>query len=217
MDRKPRAGTYLILLLLVCLSASSVAEAARVRPVNLEEMTASSGRIFSGQVTAVRVVLDEQLGRPVTLVTLAVERSVKGEPADGLTIRVFGNQDASAGPASGILGLPRFAVGEELVLFLYPPADSGLTSPIGLSQGKFAVYVNAEGDRAARNPFGNAGLFEGLSSAATGALEASGRPVASMESRRLGPDELLDLAAALAGESRRPVGDGPTKPTGEGR
>jgi hypothetical protein len=38
-----------------------------------------------------------------------------------------------------IHGVPRFAVGEEYVIFLPKASSLGFTSPIGLSQGKFDI------------------------------------------------------------------------------
>jgi hypothetical protein len=41
--------------------------------------------------------------------------------------------------------VPKFAVGEEYVLFMPPSSQLGLASPVGLSQGAFAVVPGQAG------------------------------------------------------------------------
>ena len=127
--------------------------------MTLEEMTERAGRIFSGHCTGVRVV--EQPGRrmPVTEVTFQVDRTLKGRPGGTLTIRQPGGPSAAGERSVGILGLPRFQPGEEVILFLYGESASGLTSPVGLGQGKFTVHTDKEGRRWAVNEYGNRNLF----------------------------------------------------------
>jgi len=211
MQSTSRPGIRWILAGLLCLLASLPVQASRVRPLNLEQLTASADRVVAGRVTEVQVVLDEQLGRPVTRVTLEVERIAKGQVATVVTITLFGDQTLSASsttPRPGLLTLPGFVTGEELVLFLYPKSDFGLTSPIGLAQGRFAIYQDGKGGRTARNPYGNAGLLGGLSQEALDVLEATGRSRSDLDAKRLAPDELLDLVEALVDRAERPVGAG---------
>ncbi len=127
--------------------------------MTLEEMTERAGRIFSGHCTSVRVVEQPGRGMPVTEVTFRVDRTLKGRPGGTLTIRQPGGQSVAGERSARILGLPRFRPGEEVILFLYGESASGLTSPVGLGQGKFTVYTDKEGLRWAVNEYGNRNLF----------------------------------------------------------
>lgn len=46
-----------------------------------------------------------------------------------------------------VFGMPRFAVGQETVLFLSEPDAHGFPWPVGLGQGCYGVAVEAEGSR----------------------------------------------------------------------
>ena len=169
-------------VLLATLLLGSTLWAGKVRPVNLEEMTDRAATIFSGRCTDVRVVPDATLGTEVTLVTFEVDRAVKGELGPTHRIRVLGS-----GERSGIAGMPRFEPGEEVVLFLYGESRLGLSSPVGLGQGKFVVGADKQGRRLALRELGGEMLFDGVAPG----LRATEREEA------LDPDALLDLVEGL--------------------
>ena len=163
--------------------------ATQVRQVNVEQLTSKAGRIVAGRCLRVDVSQDAALGRPVTNVTILVDRTLKGPSDHHLTFRMLG-----AGPIGA--GVPSFAPGEEVILFLYPESAAGLTSPVGLGQGKFKVEHDKQGHSIAINGFGNRGLFERLSPEAHARLgphATSHRPGSA-----LARDSLLDIVAALA-------------------
>jgi hypothetical protein len=159
---------------LVLAALASPAVASKVRPMTLEEMTERAGRIFSGHCTGVRVVEQPGRGMPVTKVTFRVDRTLKGRPGGILTIRQPGGQGVAGERSAGILGLPRFRPGEEVILFLYGESASGLTSPVGLGQGKFTVYTDKDGLRRAVSEFGNRDLFRETSGERRGAAAERG-------------------------------------------
>lgn len=176
--------------------------ASKVRAMTLEEMTERAGRIFSGQCTGVRVVEQSGRGIPLTEVTFQVHRTLKGRPGATLTIRQPGGQSVAGERSVGIVGLPRFRPGEEVILFLYGESASGLTSPVGLGQGKFTVYTDKEGLRWAVNEYGNRALFRET-------LEGPGqRRGAAGKRRGIPADDLLESVRALLraepGGARRP-------------
>ena len=169
--------------------------------MTLEEMTERAGRIFSGQCTGVRVVEQPGRGMPVTEVTFRVDRTLKGRPGDTLTIRQPGGQGVAGERSAGILGLPRFRPSEEVILFLYGESASGLTSPVGLGQGKFTIYTGKDGLRWAVNEFGNQDLFRETSDEpGEGRGAADGRGP-----REIPADALLErVRALLRAEPRGP-------------
>ena len=90
------------------------------------------------------------------VVTLQVLDPIKGSPGAQLTFRqyVFDVHDRDTK-----LG---YRVGEETVLMLRRPSQYGLTSPVGLEQGRFRVERDALNIRLLRNGMDNAGLFTGI-------------------------------------------------------
>ena len=162
------------------------AAASQVRPVNLEQLTARAGLIFAGRCIASSAVQDPALEREITVATFEVERAVKGEAGAAVTIRMLGGDEP---------GLPRFAVGEEVVLFLYGESVLGLTSPVGLGQGRFTVVRDKTGRRLAVNGLANRNLLRDLTPQARARL---GTAFEAFKDRSdLEADSLLDLAADL--------------------
>ncbi len=121
-----------------------------VRQLAIGEMVQAAYRIVVGQVTKVESAEDEH-GAPVTYVTFSVSDTLKGKPADKLTIKQLGWNDVPEGGGRilRIPGLPRYREGEESVLFLHQPSRGGFSSPIGLEQGKLPV-VEIRGQRMVR-------------------------------------------------------------------
>jgi hypothetical protein len=130
-------------VLAALLLGGHAAEATSVRALTLGQLVDRAHRIVHGRCVAVEEVREARGGLPVTEVTVAVAETLKGPAERRLVVRQLGGRDA---PAVG----PRYVVGEELVLFLHRPGRSGLTSPVGLWQGKLSVVRAAAG--AARAP-----------------------------------------------------------------
>jgi hypothetical protein len=161
------------------LALTASVDASQVRPVNLEEMTQRAGLIFSGRCTDVRVEKDVTLGVDVYVAEFRVDRRVKGHAGKTLTVR---------SPLE-------WAKGEDVVLFLYGESSYGLSSPVGLGQGKFSVVTDKSGHKTAVNQNGNKNLLHGLTAKATGRLGAKARKW--HDGAPLDPDDLQDMAAAL--------------------
>ena len=162
-----------------------------VRPVNLEEMTTQAAIIFAGRCVASEVVRDGSLGLDVTVATFEATRWIKGDARPRVTLRFL-----AATPDSRIMGLPGFTTGEELVLFLHGVSDLGLTSPVGLGQGKFEVHVDKHGGKVAINATGNSTLMQGLSPDAMSKIGSA--PSVGQATTGIDPTALLDLAARIA-------------------
>jgi hypothetical protein len=116
----------------------------------LPEVAAESERVVHATVVEVAPGHDAS-GVPATWVTLHVERAFKGGSGAWLTIKQFGTTEPLADGSLGrIAGLPRFTVGEEVVLFLRGDSRHGFTSPVGLGQGVYRVS-GAPGNRKVRS------------------------------------------------------------------
>lgn len=128
-------------LILAVLFFSCQAEAMSVLPVSLQQMTRESGVIVHGTVIDVRTLRHESLGISVTEITVQSEELIKGDQTSQVRFRQVNG-----------LGLPEYAVGQEIVVFLYPNSRANVTSPVGGPQGLFKVIQTSEG-KAVRNPF----------------------------------------------------------------
>lgn len=171
--RRPRLALLSALLLALLAGASSV-QATQLPTQNLSQMIAKADLIVSGEVVAVKDGIHD--GVPYTEVTLKVAGSVKQDlaPKSSYTFRQFGLLKARK-MADGryllpakIEGMPTWAVGERVMTFMNKPtAKSGLSTPVGLAQGKFSINGSK-----ATNSFNNVGLFEGVQVVTRGLLRA---------------------------------------------
>lgn len=162
---------------------------------NLIQLVGQAQSIVSGEVVSVTDGFDDRK-RPYTEISLRVAGDLKGKLADGSTYtfrqfglakpRAMGNGKVYLGVSPE--GFARWNVGEHVVAFMNPSLG-GLTSTVGLEQGKF----NLNNGKISNN-LGNMGLFEGIDPAkftpeeqnlltATGAVDAA---------------EFLDIVSKLA-------------------
>ncbi len=96
------------LFLIGCLSVS-IALSGQVRSMNLEEMTQRAARILTGRCIDSRVEHDPALRAEVAVVTLEVQRTLKGDHRESVTLRMLNAPHTDNGEtATG------FAIGEEV-------------------------------------------------------------------------------------------------------
>lgn len=151
-------------VLLAWAGAEAVAMSVSVGSTNLVGLLRDSESIVVGQVESVTDGIDAQ-GVPYTEISLAIGRTIRGDAAGTYTFRQFGlvnprpTADGTKVQMPAPAGFPRYAEGEQVLLFLYPAASwTGLRSTVGLGQGKFVL-----GAARAENDFGNEGLFRNVS------------------------------------------------------
>lgn len=144
----------LLVMLLVCPVAYAQSGALAVS-VDLDTLVHSAHTIVRGQVVSARVEPHPQFPNLQTVVvTLSVTKVLKGEAVSTITFRQF-LWDARDLPVfAGYKGAG------ELLLFLNPISPYGLTSPVGLEQGRFRILRDAKGNRYVINGRGNLGLFD---------------------------------------------------------
>jgi hypothetical protein len=151
----------LLLLLLLC-SAAYPQGGANTAPADLDTLVHDAQIIVRGQVTSAKVEPHPQFSNLQTVVvTLTVNRMLKGEVASSITFRQY-LWDARELPVFG-----GYKGAGEVLLFLNPVSPYGLTSPVGLEQGRFRILRDAKGNRYALNGRGNLGLFNQVESKAT--------------------------------------------------
>ncbi len=127
------------------LCAAALADAATlVRRLPLEEVTHRAERIVHARVVTVQSGRDAS-GLAATWVTLEVKHTLKGPAAEQLVVKQFGAATPLPdGTVGRIAGLPAYATGEEVVLFLRAPSARGFSSPVGLGQGVYRVRGTAQ-------------------------------------------------------------------------
>jgi hypothetical protein len=151
----PRPAGVLSLLLLGLLTLfPSLLPAQQVLPgQGLDEMVAKSERILQAQVTGARLEPHPQFSHLKTvLVTLRVQDTLKGKAGETVQFRQYVWGLAAMKNAGG------YTKGENLLLFLNPVSQYGLTSPVGLAAGSFHIE-RKDNKTVAVNGNGNAGLF----------------------------------------------------------
>jgi len=136
-SRRAGKSVFLLAVALGFIMPARDVGATSVRALGLEDLVQRAERIFLGQCVAVREVPDDS-GQPVSEITFTIIERIKGVSGDRVTIRQFGR-------GTGLV--PGYAIGQEVLLFLHPESPAGLTSPVGLGQGKFTI-VRQGTDRA---------------------------------------------------------------------
>ncbi|MGY8823167.1 MAG: hypothetical protein ACKVJG_04395 [Candidatus Latescibacterota bacterium] len=133
---------FFIALLLIALLPS--AHATTLQRFGLEELVHNAERIVVAVCQKSESVLVN--GRIYTHYSFTIGETVKGNGKQTLELHLPGGQ--SQGLQSRIAGMPTFAVGEEIVLFLTEKNQLGHAWPVGLGQGTFRIERSE--DQAAR-------------------------------------------------------------------
>jgi hypothetical protein len=190
---------FLVFVLLAC-PVVQAQDGAYTAPADLDILVQRASTIVRGQVLSAKVEPHPQFPNLRTLVvTLSIIKVLKGEAASTLTFRQF---LWDANDSSVFAGYKQSG---ELLLFLNPVSPYGLTSPVGLEQGRFRILRDANGKGYALNGRGNLGLFNQVVSKANARGITLPTHVRNMLAKPSGsaPLDLLETAIqALVGASR---------------
>ena len=139
--------SYLAVLLAVGVAPCLIQNAGATSVVRFEfdSLCVRAAAIAHVRCVESRSFRDEETGKVFTRTRLAVLAPIKGDPGDEVVLRLPGG--SVDGQRLFVPGIPRFSPGEETVLFLSGPDDSGSPWPIGLGQGCYLVQVEGEGGR----------------------------------------------------------------------
>jgi len=159
----------------------------------LDQLTQEADVILRGHVTSAKVEPHPKLTNLMTVVvSMSVSETVKGTPRKSIVFRqyIWDLRDQLDGA--------QYRKGEELLLFLGPVSENGLTSPVGLEQGRFRVLRDKKGEALAVNGRGNFGLFDSVEARAQSrGLQFSSRVAALVRKPHAGPVPLTDLEDAI--------------------
>ena len=162
------------------------------RQVALPELSQRAPIIVQGRIVEARYE-----GHPdypnlsTVLVTLQVERTLRGGAAERLSFREF------LPGLQARMGKRGYLVGQRLLLFLAEPSRYGLSSPLGGEQGRFHILRDQRGNELVENEFRNAGLFKGLAEAAARAGVSLSPQQARLAGVARGPVPLEELVSVV--------------------
>src|SRR5262245_10049011 len=165
-EMQMRKITMLVGLAVAGLTAlgTTPALATTVTTSNMAELLGQADTIIVGTVTDVVDGMDADTGLPYTQVNMDVTESIRGGATGAFKFQQIGllnpRPEPGTNPAfiGAIVGMPVFAAGEEVMLFLTPTASvTGFRTTVGLRQGKFNIRANG-----VSNGQNNEGLFSSL-------------------------------------------------------
>jgi len=143
--------TVIFLLLFFAVNAHAV----RVKQVNLEVMAGSAKLVFEGECISKEIEFDKEIGQDIYAFTFRVDRVLKGDPGSTHVVKVL---KALADQKQ----VTTFIKGEKLILFMLGESRLGLSSPVGLGQGRFSVVDLDGGKKGVINENRNRGLLKNV-------------------------------------------------------
>ncbi len=166
-------------------------------PVTLADMVDEASTIMLGRVAGMRVEPHPEFANLTTIVvTLRVDEVLKGEAGETFTFRQFIWDVRDKYDAAG------YMKAQNLLLLLTKPSLYGLSSPVGLEQGRFRIERDNKGKLTAMNGYGNVGLFADVSREISAkGIHLSPQLSAKIAEHRAGPmalDDLREIIRAMA-------------------
>ena len=166
---------------------------------NLADLTNRADLIVRGQVLDAKVERHPQLHNLNTVVvTLRVKEVLKGNAPATYTFRQYIWDMRDRFDAAG------YRKGQQLLLLMNNPSQFGLTSPVGLEQGRFQITHGASGELIAVNGRGNAGLFANVQSQIQSkkiAVSANATKMLSTKYGAVRADDLSEVIRGLVGKN----------------
>ncbi|MFA6542355.1 MAG: hypothetical protein WCT99_12225 [Bacteroidota bacterium] len=134
--------------------------------MNLERIVSDAAVIVHGTVAAVEAKRDPGTNIISTVVTIRVIENFYGAAGDSITLKMAGGRVQNR--SVRFSEMPVFTPGEEFIGMFYAPSRLGLTSPVGMGQGKFRLIRDPAGtSMIVKNSLNNAGLFTGMKHASS--------------------------------------------------
>lgn len=195
MARAVALNTVLLVSISVGMAAGQ--RGALTASRNLDDLAAEAGVIVRGRIVSTRVEPHPQFTALWTVVvTLQVDEAIKGQIGNSYSFRQFIWDQRDREDAAG------YQKGQRLLLLLTAPNSNGLSSPVGLEQGRFHLSTDTAGNVYATNGRNNVGLLNGVASRATAkGIRLATRSQALVSAPPQGPlslDDLLTLIRQLA-------------------
>jgi hypothetical protein len=118
---------------------STFSYSTTVQRLTLDEMIQKSNKIVIGNVTGSSTFWSNNGKLILTSYTIAVDETIKGEPARTIQVTSIGGQIGNL--TLHVAGMPVFEKGESAVVFV--EAAGTFSTVVGLEQGKFTITDGA--------------------------------------------------------------------------
>lgn len=141
----PLAALAAAAVLSVGLARTGVARAGTVERMALADLAERADLAFEARVLDARVV-ERGPGRIETEYVLREDRVHVGAACALRVVRIPGGV-LPDGRGLAIAGMPRLAVGDDVLVFLSRESTRGTRMPIGLAQGALRVVTRADGSK----------------------------------------------------------------------
>ena len=147
-----------IILLMSCalVVISSAAWATIVKSFTLRGLATAAHEVVRGEVIDEEVVYDAWWGRVYTHTTVRVDEAIGGTARAGDLIQVRQLGGILDGIETILVGTSDFTLGDEVVLFTR--SDGAFHYLVGMSQGRYSVLRNEDGQASVTRGIGNLGL-----------------------------------------------------------
>lgn len=166
-----RKRVFLGTAMALALAAISLTAAAgaMVMKMGLGDLVGNADKVFRGTVLTKEPGTVAAGGAELSTVTytVQVDEALKGDFGKPVvSITMLGNlkADVASGNVQRLSRMdmnPDLSIGGEYVLFTTAPSAVGLSTTVGLGQGVFRVFANADGRDLVANELDNHGLFAG--------------------------------------------------------
>ena len=166
-----RQKLFVSLALTLALSVVAMAASATmVMKMGLGDLVGNADKVFRGTVLTKEPGTVSMGGSEFSTVvyTVRVDDALKGDfgakPIVSLTMLGNLKQDIAIGSVKRLTSIdmnPDLTVGSDYVLFTTPASSVGLSTTVGLSQGLFHIFSDANGRELTANGLGNQGIFGG--------------------------------------------------------
>lgn len=184
-----------ILLVVACVAMSPVwaQRGAVTVPRNLDQLTDRAADIVRGTVVSARVEKHPEFTNLDTVVVmLRVRETLKGQAQGTFTFRQYIWDIRDRYDAAG------YRKGQDLLLLMIAPSRHGLSSPAGMTQGRFRIERDRSGRELATNGSGNVMLFRGMQAeVAKEGVALSPSQARLVTKHRSGPIEARELTALI--------------------
>lgn len=191
-----RISRILGLVAIASLSSAAFAQRGAITaPRNLAQLTDGAAVIVRGSVVSATFEPHPQLHSLKTVVVnVKVRETLKGTAPSVYTFRQFIWDIRDRYNTAG------YRKGQDVLLLMNSPNQLGLTSPVGLDQGRFRITRDARGAALATNGHANAGLFRDMQPQLRQRKIQVSTPASRMIQQDHGPvrvEELTEVIRAL--------------------
>lgn len=181
-----------VFCLVVLLIAPTLRAQVLTLPVNLTYLAQRADVIVQGSIVDVRYENHPEFANiPTIRVTLEVKNMLRGP-----SVRTYTFRELLLG-IKALNGKQVYRVGQKLMLFLPTPSRYGLSSPVGIEQGRFHITRLPSGEETIMNEIGNSGLFKDVENTAFPSGIRLSKKHASLTATKKGPVPLAAFEALV--------------------